>query len=388
MQISHVFSKKCTIMRKTKNWIFMENRLYNFSPGPAMLPEEVLKEIKENIFSLNGFGAGPMEFGHRTKEFMQLSEETTDLLKEILGIRDNYEVIMMHGGARTQFAAIPLNYGQNNYAEYYVNGLWSEKAFNEANLFINAHARKTMDDNFVWQTHSAPDNITPAYLHYTPNETVHGILIPPPETDTPLVADATSALLGMKLDVNKHDLIYAAAQKNMGIAGITFVIIKKDFLEKAKPITNTPSIMHYKNQVASMSLYNTPTTFAIYVSNLMFKWVKNFGGLQALIARNLSRSQRLYQTLTQYDCYECTVPENLRSPLNVCFKLKDESQNSVFLEKAMNNNLYALKGHRVVGGMRASIYNGMPDKGVDTLINFLSEYATERKYARKNTQQY
>ena len=352
----------------------MDERIYNFSPGPAMLPDAVLEEIQANLGSLNNSGIGPMELGHRTQAYMQLSDETHTLMRTILNVPENYQIISMHGGARTQFAAIPMNLASQTKAAYYIiSGLWSEKAFAEAALSIEPHLLRELVD-YKWR-HVELDDYDASYVHYTPNETVHGIFIQPPATDLPIIADATSTLLGTKLDISKHALVYAAAQKNMGIAGITFVIIRDDLLANT-PMPTTPSIMRYQNQVASNSLYNTPTTFALYVTNLMLKWVQNQGGLSLIAARNHNRSQELYELLEQHPhVYSNLVPTKFRSPLNVTFNLKNPSKIPDFLAQANANGLAALKGHKAVGGLRASIYNGMPNAGVHKLMEFLDDYA-------------
>lgn len=354
----------------------MDARLFNFSPGPAMLPLPVLDEIAANIHVWGNLGVSPMEISHRTEAYKELSNETHQLLKQVLGISDDYEVISMHGGARTQFAAVPINIASKTATGYYiVSGLWSELALNEAKNFVNAQILRKLQPNFGWQYH---DLSAPAcYLHYTPNETVHGIYIQAPETDLPLVADATSALLGTKLDINKHDLIYAAAQKNIGIAGLTFVIIKKSLLADNKPMAKTPSIMHYHNQVASESMYNTPTTFAMYVANLMIKWLISQGGIDKISERNKARSNKLYSYLERSEFYNKLVPKEFRSPLNVTFDLKDNSLLPDFLAGANAAGLFALKGHKAVGGIRASLYNGMPNSGVDKLLEFLDHFANK-----------
>lgn len=338
-----------------------------------MLPMEVIQEAQDNLFSYEGSGIGIMEFGHRTPAYISLSSATINILKELLGINDDYEIIMMHGGARTQFGAVPLNFCQNNSA-YVTNGLWSSLAFQEAKKLVKTDAVMSMDENFNWSSKILPD-VKYDYLHYTPNETVHGIFIDPPKVDIPIVADATSTLLGINIDIKKHDLIYAAAQKNMGIAGVTFVIVKKSFLENSVENPKLPSMLCYKNHVKNQSMYNTPCTFSVYVAYLMMKWIKQQGGVKALSNRNSERSNILYQTLEKHACFSITVPKQLRSPLNVCFKLKNDNMQELFLKMAEDKGLFYLKGHTAVGGIRASIYNGMPNSGVDALIDFIDSFA-------------
>lgn len=353
----------------------MQKRLYNFSPGPAMLPLEVLRAIEENLYHFAGLAVSPMEIGHRTQQYEELSSETHDLLRDLLDIPKTHAVISMHGGARTQFSAVPMNLAAQNQKTLYIkSGLWSELAYKEAKVCSNAILHRVLRPDYTWQ-HNNIDNQDACYIHYTPNETVHGIWIPKPESDLPVVADATSTLLGAELDIKSHGIVYAAAQKNMGIAGVTFVIIDKRLIVDDACMSLTPGIMRYANQIESNSLYNTPTTFALFVSNLMFKWVKNQGGIKAVATRNKARSDKLYQALEDSHYYTNLVPKELRSPLNITFNLVDQAIIPKFLAAAHAKGLYALKGHRAVGGIRASVYNGMPDDGIDFLIEFLHEFA-------------
>lgn len=355
----------------------MNARLFNFSPGPSMLPEEVIEGISENLHSFQSLALSPMELGHRTKQYEDLSQETHDLLRIILNVPDSHEIISMHGGARTQFAAVPMNLANQKQTTLYIkSGHWSALAFEEAKKFSNAILHKTLKPDYTWQEENSI-NPDAKYLHYTPNETVHGILIPTPDTNIELVADATSTLLGIEMDIAKHGIIYASAQKNIGIAGITFVIIKKSLIPENNRMNQIPSIMCYANQVQSKSLYNTPATFSLFVTNLVLKWLQRQGGVEVIIKRNKLRSQRLYAALEASKHYVDLVPKELRSPLNVTFNLANNALLSKFLAEAHAAGLYALKGHSALGGIRASIYNGMPDNGVDKLIEFLHEFANK-----------
>lgn len=351
----------------------MNSRKINFSAGPATLPDEVLEIAKSELLSFKKSGMSIMEIGHRTEEYSDISKKTHALLKNILNISDDYEVISMHGGARAQFAAVPMNLAKHKpKALYQISGLWSKKAFDEANQIIDAKIYRKLNKNFKWDPYE--DGHDFAYIHYTPNETVSGVLAPCPDLNMPIIADATSALLAINLDINKHDLIYAAAQKNLGIAGITFLIVKKNLLSNSKVMPFTPGFLRYDNQIQMDSMYNTPSTFSMYMTNLVLEWTVAQGGALALQKRNSTRANIIYKLLSNHEIYKNLVPEDFRSPTNITFSFIDDKTTAKFLLKAEQKNMYFLKGHSAQGGIRISLYNAMTDYGFDRICEFIETF--------------
>jgi phosphoserine aminotransferase len=353
-------------------------RVYNFSPGPATLPETVLQQVKAELLDWQGLGMSVMEISHHSAEFKQLVQTAEQDLRELLNIPSQYKVLFLQGGGRSQFAMVPLNLlGGKNTADYIDTGIWSNMALKEASRFgeVNIVASsagdnyRTIPPQATWQ--SNPDA---AYFHYVDNETVNGVEFPatPRINYAPLVADMSSNILSRVIDVNDFGLIYAAAQKNMGPAGITLVIVREDLLGDALP--STPSMFNYTLHANANSLYNTPPTFAWYVTALMFQWLKKQGGVASIAATNARKAKKLYDLIDSSDFYQNTVDPQYRSRMNVVFKLANESLNESFLQAAKAVGIAGLKGHSQVGGMRASIYNAMPEAGVDALVEFMRDF--------------
>ena len=353
-------------------------RNFNFSAGPAMLPTAVIERAREEMLDWNGSGMSVMEMSHRGKEFVSIAEKAEADLREILNVPDNYKVLFLQGGASSQFAMVPLNLLRGKSSADYLNtGMWSKKAIAEAKRFCNVNlAGDTSEDNFT----SVPDqeslNLDPnaAYVHYTPNETIGGVEFDyVPETgNAPLVADMSSTSLSRPVNVSKFGIIYAGAQKNIGPSGLTIVIIREDLI--GNPADGIPTMFNYATHVDAGSMYNTPPTYNWYVAGLVFEWIKDQGGLSAMAEINERKARKLYTAIDNSGFYANPVAENARSWMNVPFTLADSSLDAEFLSGATERGLLTLKGHRSVGGMRASIYNAMPEKGVDTLISYMQEF--------------
>ncbi|MGF1791190.1 3-phosphoserine/phosphohydroxythreonine transaminase [Photobacterium profundum] len=356
-------------------------KVYNFCAGPAMIPAEVLKKVQEELINWNGLGTSVMEISHRSKEFLAVAEQSEKDLRELLAIPSNYHVLFCHGGARGQFAAVPMNLlGDANTADYMDGGYWAHSAITEAKKYCSPNAvditceregKKAILPASEW---SLSDDA--AFVHFCPNETIDGIEIRDlPETDKPIVADLSSTILSRPIDVSKYGVIYAGAQKNIGPAGLTIVIVRDDLLGKAKQ--EIPSIFDYTVLVDKESMFNTPPTFAWYLAGEVFKWLKELGGLEAMKQRNDAKAELLYNFIDSSDFYKNDVHVDNRSFMNAPFQLKNPELDAKFLEQADAAGLKALKGHRVVGGMRASIYNAMPIEGVQALVDFMREFEQE-----------
>jgi len=354
------------------------SRVYNFSPGPAALPLEVLEKIREDIPDWNGSGMSVMEVSHRGKAFMEVAEKAEQDLRDLLAVPDDYSVLFMQGGATMQFAMAPLNLSQSgDTADYLQTGSWSKKAIAEASRFCNVNvAADSSDSNFC---HIPPQgewrkSDDAAYLHYTPNETIGGVEFHfiPDSADVPLVADMSSTILSRPIDVSRFGVIYAGAQKNIGPAGITLVIVRNALLERRR--ADAPTLMTYKAYADSGSMTNTPPTFAWYAAGLMFEYLKTRGGLAAIGEINQRKAASLYEAIDESAFYSNPVQPDARSWMNVLFVLRDADMDQKFLAEADIAGLKNLKGHRSVGGMRASIYNAMPQDGVDALIDFMREF--------------
>ncbi len=356
------------------------SRVYNFSAGPGMLPEVVLERARDELLEWDGAGASVMEISHRSKDFLAIAEGAENNLRELLAIPDNYKVLFLQGGATLQFAMVPLNLlggklGGKKVADYVNTGHWSKKAITEAERFADVHIAAASDDSDFttvppqssWQLHTDT-----AYVHFTPNETIGGLEFhwTPDTGDVPLVADMSSTILSRPLDVSKFGVIYAGAQKNIGPAGVTVVIVREDLLGKTSD--NAPSLFDYQKQAESGSMMNTAPTFAWYVSGLVFEWLKEQGGLAVMEQVNERKAGKLYACIDGSDgFYKNHIDPKCRSRMNITFTLARPELDSVFLERAQEAGLVALKGHRSVGGMRASIYNAMPEQGVDALVEFM-----------------
>jgi len=350
-------------------------RKFNFSAGPAMLPTPVIERALAEMLDWNGSGMSVMEMSHRGKEYMSIAARAEKDLREVMAIPDNYKVLFLQGGASAQFAMIPLNLlGDKGSADYINTGMWSKKAIAEAKRYCTVNiAADTSGDGFTSVPTQAELKLNPAaaYVHYTPNETIGGVEFDYiPETgDVPLVADMSSTILSRPLDVSKFGMIYAGAQKNIGPAGLTIVIIRDDLLGKASAIC--PTMFNYAVHAENDSMYNTPATYSWYMAGLVFEWLKEQGGLQGMAEINKRKADKLYADIDAGDFYGSPVARNARSWMNVPFTLADAELDVAFLQGASERGLVTLKGHRSVGGMRASIYNAMPEEGADALVAFM-----------------
>lgn len=357
------------------------SRVFNFSAGPAMLPEAVIKKASEEMLDWGGEGMSVMEMSHRGKAFMSIASKAEANLRTLMSIPDNYIVLFLQGGASQQFAAIPLNLlGDKNTADYVNTGMWSKKAIAEAKRYCDVNVAATSEDSgFTTIPEFSTWKLNPdaAYVHYTPNETIGGVEFDyiPDTGNVPLIADMSSTILSRPIDVSKFGMIYAGAQKNVGPAGLTLVIIREDLIGQAAE--STPAMLNYKTHADNDSMYNTPPTYSWYLAGLVFEWLLEKGGLEGMAEINRAKSEKLYATIDGSDFYANPVEVRYRSWMNVPFTLKSADLDAAFLEGAVKKDLATLKGHRSVGGMRASIYNAMPTEGVDTLVEFMNEFAKE-----------
>ncbi|HMU87872.1 MAG TPA: 3-phosphoserine/phosphohydroxythreonine transaminase [Agitococcus sp.] len=355
-------------------------RAYNFCAGPAALPEAVLKQAQAELVDYQGKGLSVMEMSHRSADYVAIAEQAEQDLRDLLNVPSNYKVLFLQGGASQQFAMIPMNLLRGKTSADYVNtGMWSDKAIKEAKKFCQVNVVASDEaNNFraVPAFDSWQRNADAAYLHYTPNETIHGVQFDfiPEVGDVPLVADYSSIILAEPLDVSKFGLIYAGAQKNIGPAGLVVVIVREDLL--GQTIKGTPTMLDYKIHADNGSMYNTPSTYAWYLSGLVFKWLKTQGGLEKMAEINRRKATKLYAAIDgSGGFYANPVAIANRSMMNVPFTLADSSLDKAFLKEAEANQLLNLAGHRSVGGMRASIYNAVPEEGIDTLVSFMQDFA-------------
>ncbi|MFG0814088.1 3-phosphoserine/phosphohydroxythreonine transaminase [Raoultella sp. FYR_9] len=359
-------------------------QVYNFSSGPAMLPAEVLKLAQQELCDWHGLGTSVMEISHRGKEFIQVAEAAEQDFRDLLNIPSNYKVLFCHGGGRGQFAGVPLNLlGDKTTADYVDAGYWAASAIKEAKKYCSPNAidAKITVDGLRGVKPMSEWQLTPgaAYLHYCPNETIDGIAIdetPNFADDVVVAADFSSTILSAPIDVSRFGVIYAGAQKNIGPAGLTLVIVREDLLGKAS--IACPSILDYTVLDANDSMFNTPPTFACYLAGLVFKWLKEQGGVAAMDKINQQKADLLYGAIDRSSFYRNDVAAANRSRMNVPFQLADSALDKLFLEESFAAGLHALKGHRVVGGMRASIYNAMPLAGVKALTDFMQDF--ERRH--------
>lgn len=357
------------------------SRIFNFSAGPAMIPAAVIQQAEKEFLDWNGSGMNVMEMSHRGKEFMSIAAQAEQDLRDLMSIPDNYKVLFLQGGASAQFTAIPMNLlrGKTT-ADYFNTGQWSKKAIAEAKRFCDVNiVASSEDSNFTTITDPAEWKLNPdaAYVHYTANETIGGVEFDhiPDTGDVPLVVDLSSTILSRPIDVSRFALIYAGAQKNIGPAGLTLVIVRDDLIGDAMP--GTPVTFDYKVQADNDSMYNTPPTYALYMAGLGFQWLKELGGLTAMREINQRKADKLYAAIDGSDFYQNPVTPQYRSWMNIPFTLTNADLDADFLAEAKAAGLVTLKGHRSVGGMRASIYNAMPEEGVDALINFMQEFAAK-----------
>ncbi len=354
------------------------SRVYNFSAGPAALPAEVLEQASVEMLDWHGSGMSVMEMSHRGKEFMSIATQAEADVRELMGIPDNYKVLFLQGGASSQFAMVPLNLLRGKGVADYINtGSWSKKAIAEAKRYCSVNiAASTEESRFttVPKADSLARSPDAAYVHYTPNETIQGVEFPfIPETgDAPLVADMSSTILSRPVEVSRYGVIYAGAQKNIGPAGLTLVIVRDDLIGSSA--AGTPAMFDYQTHVGAGSMYNTPPTYGWYLAGLVFQWLKRKGGLTAMAEINERKAKALYAAIDASSFYANPVQPHCRSCMNVPFTLADAELDASFLAGAKEAGLVTLKGHRSVGGMRASIYNAMPEEGVKALIDFMSEF--------------
>ena len=354
------------------------DRIFNFSAGPAALPLAVLEQARDELVNWQGCGMSVMEMSHRGKEYMSIQAEAESDLRELMGIPANYKVLFLQGGASTQFAMVPMNlYRGKASADYLNTGEWSKKAIKEAQKYGKVNVVASSEDkNFTYAPAQSGWKLDPnaAYVHYTPNETIGGVeIFWTPETgDVPLVADMSSNILSRPIDVSKFGLIYAGAQKNIGPAGLTIVIVREDLL--GQTVAGTPTMLDYKIQAENDSMYNTPPTYGIYIAGLVFKWLKKNGGIPAMEKVNRAKAKLLYDFLDQSSFFQSPVAVENRSLMNIPFTLKNDALDEEFLKAAKARHMVQLKGHRSVGGMRASIYNAMPIEGVQALVDLMKDF--------------
>ena len=356
-------------------------RAYNFSPGPAMLPAEVLEEVRAQLLDWNGSGMSVMEVSHRGKAFMRVAAEAEADLRDLMGVPRNYKVLFMQGGATAQFAIIPWNLTRpDSITDYIDTGHWSKKAISEARRHCTVHVAAESGNEAMRVPPQRDLDLTPGarYVHYTPNETISGVEFQyvPDVGDVPLIADMSSSILSQPIDVSRFALIYAGAQKNIGPSGLTVVIVRDDLLGRARAVT--PSVFDYRAVADEGSLLNTPPTFGWYVAGLVFKWLKRHGGLAAMGSTNEAKARALYAAIDRSSLYVNQVAPDARSRMNVTFGLRKPDLEPAFLDEAAEAGLHNLKGHRVLGGMRASLYNAMPPAGVEALIAFMREFERKR----------
>jgi phosphoserine aminotransferase len=351
------------------------SRIFNFSAGPAMLPAEVLARAGDEMLDWRGAGMSVMEMSHRGPEFMSIAAEAEADLRALLAVPASYQVLFLQGGATLQFAQVPMNLlrGKGK-ADYVVTGEWSKKAVKEAKNYCDVAIAATSEDrSFTYAPKKWNVRKDAAYVHYCSNETIGGVEYhETPEAELPLVADASSHFLSRPIEVSKFGLIYAGAQKNAGPAGLTIVIVRDDLIGQAAK--GTPSVMDYKLQADADSMLNTPATYSLYIAGLVFKWLKQQGGLVSMEKKNIEKAKLLYDFLDQSSFFRNPVAKEDRSRMNVPFTLKDKSLDEAFLKGAAARGLAQLKGHRSVGGMRASIYNAMPLEGVRALVDYMREF--------------
>ncbi|WP_172136003.1 3-phosphoserine/phosphohydroxythreonine transaminase [Adlercreutzia sp. ZJ473] len=356
-------------------------RVYNFSAGPAVLPEEVLKQAAAEMLDYDGCGMSVMEMSHRSKPFARIIETAEADLRELMGVPENYHVLFLQGGATQQFAAIPMNLMQNKKADYIVSGSWSKKAFKEAKLYGEARCVASSEDgNFSYVPDVDGLEFTPDadYVYICQNETIYGTRYPklPNTGNIPLVSDVSSMFLSEPVNVADYGLIYGGVQKNVGPAGVVIVIVRDD-LVREDVLPFTPTIMRYKTQADAKSLSNTPPAYGIYICGLVFKWLKEMGGLEAMKARNVEKAGILYDFLDQSKLFTATARKEDRSLMNVPFITGDTDLDAKFVAEAKGAGIESIKGHRSVGGMRASIYNAMPKAGVEALVQFMDKFERE-----------
>jgi phosphoserine aminotransferase len=357
-------------------------RVYNFSAGPGTLPEEVLLQAAEEMLDWHGTGQSVMEMSHRGKDFISIAEEAEADLRKLLGIPASHHLLFLQGGASLQFEMIPMNIIQGRAVADYINtGEWAKKAINAARSLADVNLAASAEDRAFTYVPALPDwqlSERAAYVHYTANETINGVEFGwvPDVGDVPLISDMSSNLLSRPLDVGRFGLIYAGAQKNIGPAGLALVIVREDLIGIGEP--RPPAMLDYATHVKAGSMYNTPPTYAVYVAGLVFQWLLETGGLAAAEQRNIAKAELLYDFIDGSEFYLNPVEKADRSRMNIPFRLSDPDLEAEFLTGAAKNDLVELKGHRSVGGMRASLYNAMPIEGVQALVDYMAEFAATK----------
>ena len=355
------------------------DRKYNFYAGPAILPYKVMKKAQEELLDFNGIGFSIMEISHRSKDFTKVIEAAEAKVKSLLGVPDNYSVMFLQGGATLQFAMIPMNLLKGGKADYVNTGSWAKKAIKEAKLFGTVNIAGSSEDKNFCYIPEARLSSDAVYVHLTSNETIGGIQYHtfPDTGDIPLIADMSSDIFSRRLEVSRFGAIYAGAQKNMGPAGVTLVIMRNDLIENSAD--NLASMLSYKIQSENKSLFNTPPCFAVYIVKLVMDWLEANGGIEAMEARNTEKAKLLYDAVDNLTLYTGTAEVKDRSKMNVTFRITPEELEAKFIKEAEEHGLIGLKGHRSVGGCRASIYNAMPLQGVQELVRFMEKFEKENK---------
>lgn len=356
-------------------------RVYNFSAGPAVLPEEVLKEAADEMLDYRGCGMSVMEMSHRSKVYDQIIKEAEADLRDLMNIPDNYKVLFLQGGASQQFAMIPMNLMKNRVADYIVTGQWAKKAWKEAAIYGKANAIASSEDktfSYIPDCSDLPVSEDADYVYICENNTIYGTKFKtlPNTKGKPLVADVSSCFLSEPVDVTKYGVIYGGVQKNIGPAGVVIVIIREDLITE-DTLEGTPTMLKYKTHTEAESLYNTPPAYGIYICGKVFKWIKKMGGLSAMKERNEEKAKILYDFLDESKLFKGTVEKESRSLMNVPFVTGSEELDAKFVKEAKEAGFESLKGHRSVGGMRASIYNAMPIEGVKKLVEFMRKFEEE-----------
>ena len=354
-------------------------RVYNFSAGPAVLPEEVLREAAEEMLDYQGTGMSVMEMSHRSQAFQTIIDTAEQDLRDLMGIPDNYKVLFLQGGASQQFSAIPMNLMKNGVADYIVTGQWAKKAYQEAQKSGKVYKVASSEDetfSYIPDCSDLPIHEDADYVYICENNTIYGTKFKklPNTKGKPLVADVSSCFLSEPVDVSKYGVIWGGVQKNIGPAGVVIMIIREDLIPEETPIANTPTMLKWKTQADAKSLYNTPPCYGIYICGKVFKWLKKMGGLEAMQARNEKKAAILYDFLDQSKLFHGTVRKEDRSLMNVPFVTGSEELDARFVKEAKEAGFENLKGHRTVGGMRASIYNAMPIEGVEKLVEFMKDF--------------
>ena len=358
------------------------SRVYNFSAGPSMLPEEVLKKAQTEMLEYGTSGMSVMEMSHRSKDYQDIIDSAEALVRELMHVPDNYKVLFLQGGGSTQFAMIPLNLAsKNKKADYVITGQWAKKAAAEAERYITVNRVASSADktfSYIPKLDKSTFSNDADYFYICYNNTIYGTRYTElPQCDVPLIADISSCVMSEEIDVSKFGLLFAGAQKNMGCAGLTVAIVREDLIGHAKDFT--PVMMDYAPLADKDSMYNTPPTYAIYILGLVLEWIENMGGLEVLQKRNEEKAKLLYDYLDQSDFYTTTVRKEDRSLMNVTFRSPSAELDALFAKESAAAGMSNLKGHRAVGGMRASIYNAMPLEGVQTLIAFMKKFEAEHK---------